>query len=29
MTLGPLEIWPESGVIRPMAILGFNKHSEG
>ena len=24
-----LEIWPESGVGRPAAILGVNKHSEG
>ena len=27
--LGDLEIWPESGVGRPAAILGVNKHSEG
>ena len=24
-----LEVWPESGVGRPAAILGVNKHSEG
>ena len=27
--LGLVEIWPESGVGRPAAILGVNKHSEG
>ena len=26
---GGLEIWPESGVSRPVAILGVNKRSEG